>query len=225
MVWIIRFFSENALVVYIILAIGMVISSARVWRAWRERGASVFGLEQELAQKKANRAISILVILFIFFLAELVFEAFLAPTLPASLLLATPTLGFAGYPTNTLSPEMATRVALTPAPTPIPGAVGCVPGQIIITSPSSGQELTGQVAIEGTADIPNFGFYKYEVAPAGSENWFTILANREVVQEGELGKWNTTELTPGDYLLRLVVTDNQGQALPSCMIPVRVGNQ
>ncbi len=225
MVGIIRFFSENALIVYIILAIGMVIVATRLWRAWRERRESVFGLEQELAQKKVNRAIAIFVLLFIFFLAELVFEAFLASTLPASLLLATPTLGIAGYPTNTLSPEMATRVALTPAPTPIPGAVGCVPGQIIITSPSPGQELKGQVSIEGTADIPNFGFYKYEVAPAGSENWSTILAGREVVQEGELGKWSTTELTPGDYLLRLVVTDNQGQALPPCIIPVRVGNQ
>jgi len=222
---IIRFFSENAIVIYIILAIGMIVAGARVWRAWRERHDSVFGLEQELSQKKVNRAIGILVLLFIFFMGELVLDAFLAPILPASLLLSTPTLGVVGYPTNTLSPEMATRVALTPAPTPIPGAVGCVPGQIIIASPSPGQELKGQVSVEGTADIPNFGFYKYEVAPVGSENWSTILAGREVVQDGELGKWNTVELTAGDYLLRLIVTDNQGQALPPCIIPVRVGNQ
>lgn len=222
---IIRFFSKYAVVIYIILAIGMIVAGVRVWRAWRERHDSVFGLEQELAQKKVNRAIGILVLLFIFFMGELVFDAFLAPILPASMLLATPTLGFVGYPTNTLSPEMATRVALTPVPTPIPGAVGCVLGQIIITSPSPGQELIGQVTLEGTADIPNFGFYKYEVAPAGSENWSTILADREAKREEELGLWDTTELTAGDYQLRLVVTDNQGQALPPCIIPVRVGNQ
>ena len=225
MVEIIRFFTTYAAVVYIILALGMIIATSRLRRTWRERKKSVFGLEQELAQHKVNQAIAMLVIITLLFIGEVIFEAFLAPTLPASLLLATPTLGIAGIPTSTLSPEMATRVALTPAPTPIPGAVGCVPGQIIITAPIPGQEIIGQITVKGTADIPNFGFYKYEVAPAGSENWSTILADREAKVDEALGLWDTTEITPGDYLLRLIVTDNSGEALPPCIIPVRVGNQ
>jgi hypothetical protein len=42
------------------------------------------------------------------------------------------------------------------------------------------------------------------------------------VVQGSLGQWDTTSVPPGDYQLRLVVTDNQGQALPACVISVRV---
>jgi hypothetical protein len=71
-------------------------------------------------------------------------------------------------------------------------------------------------------NISNFGFYKYEVAPQGSDTWATISAGRAIVNNGSLGRWDTTALTPGDYQLRLVVTDNQGQALQACVVPVRV---
>ena len=66
---------------------------------------------------------------------------------------------------------------------------------------------------------------KYEIASLGSDNWSTIQAGGQVVVDGTLGLWDTTELTPGDYLLRLVVTDNQGQALPPCVVTVRVVGQ
>jgi hypothetical protein len=81
------------------------------------------------------------------------------------------------------------------------------------------------VDIQGTASVPNFGFYKYEVAPLNSDTWATISAGRDVVVAGSLGKWDTTALTPGDYQLRLVVTDNQGKSLPPCVILIRVSPQ
>jgi len=164
----------------------------------------------------------VLVIIVILAVTELVFEAFLAPSMSASLLLGTPTVQSLTVPTNTLSPQMATRMAGTPLPTIPPGAVGCILGQIMITSPSPGQTISGQVDVIGTADIPNLGFYKYEVALQGTELWSTILAGRKAKNDEKLGAWDVTNLAPGDYLLRLVVTDNQGQALPTCTIPVRV---
>ena len=82
--------------------------------------------------------------------------------------------------------------------------------------------MKGTVELIGTVNIPNFGFYKYEVAPQGSDTWATISAGREIINQWQLGSWITTALTPGDYQLRLVVTDNQGQALPACVVPVRV---
>jgi hypothetical protein len=57
---------------------------------------------------------------------------------------------------------------------------------------------------------------------AGSDSWSTILANNQIVQDGELGRWDTAEITPGDYKLRLVVTDNQGNAMPACVVPVSI---
>jgi hypothetical protein len=37
-----------------------------------------------------------------------------------------------------------------------------------------------------------------------------------------VGFWDTSTLTPGDYQLRLLVTDSQGQSYPPCVVPVRV---
>ncbi|MBI3738523.1 MAG: hypothetical protein HY258_05700, partial [Chloroflexi bacterium] len=94
--------------------------------------------------------------------------------------------------------------------------------QLIISSPKPGTEVKGKIDIQGTVDIPNFGFYKYEVAPISSDTWATIAAGTEIKINSTLGSWDTTALTPGDYQLRLVVTDNQGQSLPPCIIPIRV---
>ena len=97
-----------------------------------------------------------------------------------------------------------------------------MPDELIFTSPEPGQEVSGTVTLVGTVAIDNFGFYKYEVSPQGEETWSTISAGREPVQNGDIGLWDTSALTPGDYQLRLEVTDNQGQAYPACVIPVRV---
>jgi hypothetical protein len=92
----------------------------------------------------------------------------------------------------------------------------------MLTSPKPGEEIKGSIELTGTVNISNFGFYKYEVAPQGSETWATISAGRNIVVNGPLGRWDTTAMTPGDYQLRLVVTDNEGQALQACVVPVRI---
>ena len=97
-----------------------------------------------------------------------------------------------------------------------------MPGEVIFTSPESGQEISGTDTLVGTVDIDNFGFYKYEVSPQDAETWATISASREIVRNGDLGLWDTSTLTPGDYQLRLEVTDNQGQVFLPCVISVRV---
>jgi hypothetical protein len=102
---------------------------------------------------------------------------------------------------------------------------GCVPDQIMITAPEPGEPVSGTVKITGTANVPNFGFFKYEVAPMGSQNWATISAKRDPVINGEIGDWNTSSLANGFYFLRLVITDNVGVALEPCVIAVRVANQ
>ena len=223
---IIRFFVLYAPLVYLLLVVGLLLVLRSLLRSLKEGRDSVFGLEREMAQRRTNQAIALLVIILLMGLGELVLSSFLAPGLPASAVLTTPTLSLLSVPTNTLSPElMATVSAETPVATPGTAASGCIPGQIMLTFPESASEVRGQITLKGTADIPNFGFYKYEVAPLSSDNWSTIQAGHKVVQDGELGFWDTTALTPGDYMLRLVVTDNQGQALPPCVVTVRVVGQ
>jgi hypothetical protein len=101
---------------------------------------------------------------------------------------------------------------------------GCVDDQIMITSPKSGEEVKAVIDLIGTANVPNFGFYKYEITPVGTQNWATISADREPKIDKSLGKWNTLSLSNGDYFLRLVITDNVGNSLEPCVIAVRVLN-
>jgi hypothetical protein len=102
---------------------------------------------------------------------------------------------------------------------------GCVADRIMITSPKPGEIVKAVVDLIGTADVPNFGFYKYEIALVGTQGWAPVAAEREPKRDELLGKWNTLSLSNGDYFLRLVITDNVGNALEPCVISVRVLNQ
>jgi hypothetical protein len=155
--------------------------------------------------------------------AEFFIATFIAPTLPASDILATPTLDLLVTPIGTVAPG-TTALVVTQAVVPN-GMSGCVPDQIMITSPKPGDIVKGIVEITGTANVPNFAFYKYEIAPMGTQNWAPISAAREPKDNESLGSWSTTSLTNGDYFLRLVITDNLGKELEPCVLAVRVLNE
>ena len=212
--------------IYIALAIGGLFAFRRMWRSWREWRDSVYGLEREFALRRLGQATAAAFFILALVFVEFFIATFIAPSLPATDILATPTLDLLLTPANTLSAEQATQAALSPVTQAIPsGMSGCIPNQIMITAPEPGTDVSGTVKITGTANVPNFGFFKYEFAPRGSQNWATISAKREPVTNGEIGDWNTTSLTNGDYFLRLVITDNVGVSLEPCVIAVRVANQ
>jgi hypothetical protein len=212
--------------IYIALAIWGLFVFRSMYRTWREWRDSVFSLEREFALRRLGRITAIALLILGLMFAEFFIATFVAPSLPASDILTTPTLDLLAAPLGTLSPEDATQAALSPATQSAPsGMNGCVPDQIMITSPQPGATVNGSIQIIGTANVPNFGFYKYEIAPIGTQNWATISAGREAKQEEELGAWNTASLTNGEYFLRLVITDNEGASLEPCVIAVRVANQ
>src|SRR5512141_411719 len=218
-----RFLSTKEVLIYILLAIGGLFAGRWLWRSWNEWRQAAYSLEKEFALRRMARGIASLSLILILACGELVTASIIVPSLPASFFIATPTLDLLATPTGTISAELATQIALTPRPVPtIAGGSGCQPDKLTLTSPKAGTEIRGTVDIQGTVDIPNFGFYKYEVAPINSDTWATISAGRKTVVAGSLGQWDTTAVTPGDYQLRLVATDNQGQSLPACIIPVRV---
>ena len=219
-----RFLAAYEGLIYILLSLGGLFSFRWLWKSWREWHDSVFGLEREFAMRRLSQALIVsLLILFLFF-GELFLASFIVPTLPVSDLLATPTLDVLKEADSTFSGDPAIILTdATPASESLSASVnGCVPDEIILTSPEPGQEVSGTVTLVGTIDVDNFGFYKYEVALQGSDTWATISAGRDIVRNGDVGLWDTSALTPGDYQLRLEVTDNQGQAYPPCIIPVRV---
>jgi len=217
-----RFLDSYEALIYIVLAIGGLFAFRWLWKSWREWQMSVYKLEREFSMRRMSQAFAISVLIAVLFCAEFVMASFVIPGLPAGFFLPTPTLDLLALPAGTLSPELMTQVAAAPQPAVSANMQGCVPDKLMITSPKPGDEVKGKVDILGTVNIPNFGFFKYEVALRGSDIWATIAAGTTVRNNEKLGQWDTTALTPGDYQLRVVVTDNKGQALSPCIIPLRV---
>jgi hypothetical protein len=215
-----RFLVQYEVLVYLILTVGAVFAARSLWKAWSEWHSAVFGLEKELSFQKVRVSGALFILLIMIGLSQFCLVTFIVPFLPATTFRPTPTADLLQTPASTLSAADLTAQVGTPlAPA---GSVGCIPGQIIISSPKPGGEVQGKIILTGTVNVPNFGFYKYEYAPQGSETWATIAAGDKTVTEGELGAWDTSQLVPGDYQIRLLVTDNLGKPLPACVLPVRV---
>ena len=217
-----KFLASYEALIYILLAMGALFAFRWLWRSWRESQIAVFTMEREFSSRRLGQSAAVSTLIVVLFCAEFFTATFIIPGLPSEVFLTTPTLDLISTPTGTLSPEMMTQYANPPAQAAAANVVGCTPNQIMLTSPAAGDQIKGTVELIGTVNISNFGFYKYEVARAGTDTWATISADRNMVNNGLIGRWNTTALTPGDYQLRLVVTDNQGKVLPACVVPVRV---
>ena len=216
-----RFLASYEALIYIVLAIGGLFVARWLWRSWSEWRQAAYSLEREFSQRRLSQSGALLALILLLFCGEFFLASFVIPGLPAEVFLSTPTLDLLEPPSGQPPSVAGTAVDRT-ATVPNTDSSGCEPGRVALTAPESGAEISGVIELTGTADIPNFGFYKYEVAPRDSDTWATISAGREVVRNGTLGRWDTTALTPGDYLVRLVVTDNAGQAQPPCVIALRV---
>lgn len=227
-----RFFRTYEIWIYGLLALGGLLYLRKFFVAWGDLRGAAFGLERESAQSRVNQSASMLVFLLAIAITEFVLVSYVAPSVPGAIPLATPTLDLLATATNTLSnpaegterlPEESATLS-PPSQAEQAGENGCIPDQVNLTEPQDGTEIEGVVMLVGTADIENFGFYKYEVARPGETVWLTLQAGRVPVRDGELGQWDTSTLAPGEYMLRLVVTDNAGQSLEPCVIQVRVSS-
>lgn len=219
---ILDFLIEFEIWFYIILGFISLIFFSRLFKAignWRE---AAFGLEREIAQRNFRSSISILILIVVMFIAEFFFVTYSSSILPDQTNLATPTIDVLASPSPTIEAmvELATSEAVSATPTPEQD--GCIPGQIEITFPEPATEVEDVVRLMGTVNIDNFGFYKYEYTEPGNPIWKTIAGNSEEKIDEQLGLWNTSQLVPGDYLLRLVVLDNDNNEYPACVISVRV---
>jgi hypothetical protein len=218
-----QFLGTHEVLIYILLAIGGMFAARWLWRSWAEWRSAVYSLESEFALRRIGQAVASLTLVVVLLCGELMTVSFIVPNLPASYFAIPVTADLLATPTGTISAELATKIAQTPRPSQaLRGQEGCIEGEVNIASPKGGTEITGTIEIRGAANIPEFGFYKYEVSPAGVDTWATIAAGRDKVTNGSLGRWDSSTLAPGDYQLRLVVTDNQGRALPACVVTVRV---
>ena len=80
----------------------------------------------------------------------------------------------------------------------------------------------GLVAVSGTVNIENFGFYKIESRKPDDATWSILLAGNQPVTGGALGTWDTRRLTPGEYQISVVPVDTEARTLPRCAVNVFV---
>jgi hypothetical protein len=213
--------------IYSLLGVIALFYFQKLISAWREWQGTVFGLERDIAQRRFSTALTVLILLVVFVVMEFMIVSFVAPAYPQTFAMSTPTLDLLAAPTLTLPPvvdsmAISGTVEVTPTATAVMIQEGCLPGQIEWIFPEPGQEIRSTVELKGTVNVPNLGFYKYEISRPGEDIWKTIAGGNQQKVEGVIGFWNTSLEVPGDYLLRLVVTDNQNDLFPACIIPVRV---
>jgi hypothetical protein len=216
--------------IFILLALSGLIYLRLTYRAYQSYRKAIFGLERERARANLTRSASILVLVLAGVLAIFVLTTFATPALPPSFRpTPIPTVSLLSTPP---APESGVGEGGTGGPPSIDDVLdnsGCQNPDATLLFPEDGSTVNGVIELQGVASIDNFAFYKIEYNDLSPDrSWLAISANTEPVcktncAETEiLGTWDTSLVTPGDYAVRLIVTDTLGNAPLPCTIRVRV---
>jgi len=240
---VIELIDNFAIWIYIACALTVLVYLRVIYLAKKERGASLFTIEKEVATGRAYRAIfTILGLLAIVGLVAFV-DVYLAPSLGIAVAVNTPEGPFGlttpavtplpSVPAPTVTPTRAPLVRptppwtptaeISPSPTPVVVPAFCPDPGARITYPGKGQRVSGTVEIRGTATIEGFSFYKVEFCfgePGGEPNLIGEMKDSPV-ENGVLVVWNTGGIS-GPVTLRLSVVKRDGN-YASCEVPVIVG--
>lgn len=81
-----------------------------------------------------------------------------------------------------------------------------------ITSPRTGEVVSGAVPVIGTADTGDFQRYELYYKPAFADDsaYLYLDDGPEPIFDDQLAIWDTSDLTPGEYTLRLRVVKEDG---------------
>lgn len=215
-----RFLATYEIGVYIIFGVLILINLKRLFDAWVALRKSSFGLEKEVAQKKLRSSLTLVVLFFAFGVSYFLLVTIAASQYPGIARVATPTMDPLA---ENVTEEAGVAMDSAQMTQTASAASGCIPEQLEWIQPEANAEVSGSVELIGTVNVPNLGFYKYEYKLQGDDIWTPISAgNRPIIEEAFTGRWNTEQLQPGNYLLRIVVSDNQNNLLEPCEIGVQV---
>ncbi len=236
-----QFLAENARIIYGAVALLAIYFLYRAIALRRERRSAIFPLEREVAMARLYRLFGVAITLLTILGATWAASNLLLPELETISALETATpdvLLLIDTPTPTPPPPTATptvtptrkprptrkappREPATPTPEALPPA--CPTAGVAITAPGVGQTLTGPTQIIGTANIPNFQFYKLEWSSAGApDQWHWFAGGETPVDHGVLGAFDPALVPPGAYNIRLVVVDITGNYPEPCVVQVNI---
>jgi hypothetical protein len=96
---------------------------------------------------------------------------------------------------------------------------GSSDAKVAIVNPSNGKTVKGSVQILGRAAVDGFKQYKLEFGEGPNpDSWTTIITVPLARELGVLGVWDTSNLEPGGYTLRLTVTDKDDKDYVSTVV-------
>lgn len=239
----IRLIEQIAPLLYLALLAGVLWSLRSAWIAWRDSDVTLFSLERETSRARSRRALlSTLSFIGIGVVIYLV-ASVIAPALPSEEeLTATPSGPLLTQtPTNTPFPTPTVELTATPeveatedasaapddtatpaAPQPPVPSASCPDPNVQISAPTNGQTFSGPFQLFGTANINNFGFYKFDISGPATNFEFKTAGDviHTPVVNNYLGQIDPLILleSPGAYQISLVAVDNVGNEAPHCTI-------
>jgi hypothetical protein len=110
----------------------------------------------------------------------------------------------------------------------VPGlAAPLMQARSVITSPASGQTVSGIVEVTGIATHPNLNFYQLRYAagpePQGDSQWVDFaIVQATPVENGVLASWDTTGVPDGEYTMALAVWGQNDSSSPYVFFVTRL---
>jgi hypothetical protein len=237
MITLFEFIARLDIFFYALSAVGIFFSIRGLVQARRQMRNAVFGLEREAARRRRSNAASTIITLLLLSGAVYIIANIVVPNLGEEQAQPTPTpvVFVTAEPSATpmllLFSTITPTIGLPPSEaelTNVPPAAaettnGCEIIGTTITSPEPDAQVSGQVLVEGQANILNFSQYKFELYGSGTGGQWVVVGTFTVpVTDGILGSWDSTSLPAGSYRLRLVVLRADGTFPSPCEIPITV---
>ncbi len=126
-------------------------------------------------------------------------------------------------PVTNLTQVPETPTPSGPTPTPF---VDCTV-DLNISEPINGSVVADVINFSGTADTPNFAYYRLEAnGPETDGVWASLLGRdmEQSVRDGFIGNVNLSQWGNGPYLIRLTAVDSNGFTTGQCVIQVTLDN-
>lgn len=222
---ILHFLKQFELILYFVLAVWGVIYVIQFLQSWQKMRWSRYQLEKNVHKRKINRLTIFLFLIILGFITVFFLVTFVEPLAPVEYIVPTVTVDVLA---ESIEEQQDTQIVPLEGdliPTVEINEEYCIEGAINITSPTYNESISGSYDIEGTVQVDDFGFYKFEVLQSNGL-WLTIQAGRNQIVEGILVEaWDTTRIPNGNYVLQLVVSDSTGEELEPCRVPVAISNQ
>ncbi len=239
MTTLLQFIARISIVLYILVAAGIFFSIRGLVQVSQARRVAVFGLEREAVALQRRRLISTLITLLLLASVIYVVERIVVPNLGETAQAPTPTpivfvtQSATATPALLLFPTVTPVIGLPPVDTTTQESAsgegttgGCGIIGATITSPLPGETVSGQVRVQGEANILNFALYKFEVnGPSTAGTWVVVQTYNVPVVTGQLGVWDSTSFVPGNYTLRLVVFSRDGTFVLPCEVPIVIAGR